>query len=313
MHAQNLADLRHFGAEPAEAEERQRLALEIEADGRLPHGAGLEAGVLVADAAGEFEHQADGERGGGIAERRRAADDDVPRLRGFEIDRGVAHAGRDQEFQVRQRLDHRARERGALAHGADDGEIFQRGDDVVRRAEVVVEYGDVDIARDLRPVGHGQRDVLIVVENGAAQRHVVPRLHSGAPRQRRQESTAAAGACLAGHNGRPNNSNGLGLSLVMPALVAGIHVSGAVPTQRRGWPGQSGHDERVGPARLHVTLEDDGEIVRHRRSGRARSRMTSPAISGRARAYSAVPAGKGRTLARSSAAARGRHLRNDAT
>ena len=42
-------------------------------------------------------------------------------------------AGGDEELEVRQLLDHGAREGGALAHGADDVEALQRLDDVVLR------------------------------------------------------------------------------------------------------------------------------------------------------------------------------------
>ena len=59
--------------------------------------------------------------------------------------------------------------RRALAHGADDLEALQRLDDVVLRAEVLVEHLDVEVALDLRPVGHREGHVLIVVEDRAAQ------------------------------------------------------------------------------------------------------------------------------------------------
>ena len=39
------------------------------------------------------------------------------------------------------------------------------------RAEMFVEHLDLHVALDLRPVGKSQRDVLIIVENCAAQRH----------------------------------------------------------------------------------------------------------------------------------------------
>ncbi len=38
-------------------------------------------------------------------------------------------------------------------------------DDGGRVADVVIEHGDRGAAGDLRPVGHGQRDVLVVVED----------------------------------------------------------------------------------------------------------------------------------------------------
>ena len=93
------------------------------------------------------------------------------RLGGIEVDRGIAHSGGDEELQIGQRLDHRARKDGALAHGADDGKALQRRDDLVLRAEMFIEHPDLHVALDLRPIGKSERDVLIIVENCAAQRH----------------------------------------------------------------------------------------------------------------------------------------------
>src|SRR5260221_3009078 len=58
-HAERLADLAHFGAELAEAEQAERLAAELDAERRLPRHAGLHAIILVADLARELEHDAD--------------------------------------------------------------------------------------------------------------------------------------------------------------------------------------------------------------------------------------------------------------
>ena len=137
----------------------------------LPGRAGVHAGVLVTDVAGQFEHQADGDAGGWAAERAGAADRDAAGLRCLGVDRGIAHAGGDQELQVGQGVDDLLREAGALAHGDDDLEALQRRDDLVRAAEMLVEDLEFDIALDLRPVGDLEHDVLIVVENCAANRH----------------------------------------------------------------------------------------------------------------------------------------------
>ena len=127
--------------------------------------------VLVADVAGQLEHQADGDAGGRAAERAGAADHDAARLRRLGVDRGVAHAGGDQELEIGQRLDHLARKAGALAHGDDDLEVLERRDDLIGPAEMLVEDLDIDVALDLGPVGDLEHDVLIVVENCAANRH----------------------------------------------------------------------------------------------------------------------------------------------
>ncbi len=124
--------------------------------------------VFVADMAGQFEHQPDGDAGGRAAERGGAADGDAACLRRLGIDRGVAHAGGDQEFEIGQRVDNLFRETGPLAHGDDDLEALQRGDDLVGPAEMFIEHLELDLAFDFRPVGDFEDDILIVVENCAA-------------------------------------------------------------------------------------------------------------------------------------------------
>src|SRR5260370_37208985 len=58
-HAERLADLAHFGAELAEAEQAERLAAKLDAERRLPRHTGLHAVVLVADLARGPDHEAD--------------------------------------------------------------------------------------------------------------------------------------------------------------------------------------------------------------------------------------------------------------
>ena len=114
----------------------------------LPGRAGLETRVLVTDVTREFEHQSGGDGRGGIAEARRAANDDTLRFGSFEIDRGIAHAGGDQKFEIGQGFDHGPRKGGALAHGADNGIVFERRYDLVRGAKVFIERLDLDVACD---------------------------------------------------------------------------------------------------------------------------------------------------------------------
>jgi hypothetical protein len=85
-----------------------------------------------------------------------------------QIDRGVAHAGGDQELQLGELIEHRARKRRALAHCQDDFEILQRADGGLRRGKWLVEDGDVDAILDLGPVREFQRDIEIVIENCTA-------------------------------------------------------------------------------------------------------------------------------------------------
>ena len=163
--------MRGAGAELAQPKHAKRHAFEVRADGDLPLVAGVQTRVLVADVAGQFEHQPDGDSGGRAAERAGAADRDAARLGRLGIDRGVAHAGGDEELQVGERVDHGFRKAGPLAHGDDDLEALQRLDDVIRAAEMLVEDLELDVTLDLGPIGDLEDDVLVIVENCAANRH----------------------------------------------------------------------------------------------------------------------------------------------
>jgi hypothetical protein len=68
---------------------------------------------------------------------------------------------------------------------AGDGKVRKRRDHVVRAAEMLVEHLDLDIAFDFRPVGQSERDVLIIVENCAAERHVALNVIPGRREKRR--------------------------------------------------------------------------------------------------------------------------------
>ena len=171
LHAERLGDVGGSRAELAEAEDAKRHAVEIGADGGLPGGAGVQPRILVTDVPRQFEHEADGDAGGRAAERARAADHDAARLRRLGIDRGIAHAGGDQELEVGQGLDHLLGEAGPLAHGDDDVEALERRDHFVGSAEMFIEDFNVHVAFDRRPVGDLEDDILIIVENCAANRH----------------------------------------------------------------------------------------------------------------------------------------------
>src|SRR5437667_172426 len=79
--------------------------------------------------------------------------DDAALVGGGDVDRRVAQAGGDEELELGQLLDHATWEGGALAHRADDLEALQRLDDLVLAVDVRVENLDVEVARNLRPVG----------------------------------------------------------------------------------------------------------------------------------------------------------------
>src|SRR6516162_8649638 len=168
LHPECLRDAGRAGAELAKPNDAEREAFEVEPYGALPGSPGLQAGILIADAPGELEHEADGNARGGISRGRGAAHDDAMLPGRGDVDRGIAHAGGDQELEIGQLLDHSAGESGALAHGTDDLEALQRLDDVLLAAEVLVEDLAVELGSDFRPVGRFEGDVLIIVENRAA-------------------------------------------------------------------------------------------------------------------------------------------------
>src|SRR3954471_22497566 len=84
LHAERLGDVRDAGAQLAEPDDAERLALEVEADRALPQLARLHARILMPNPPSELEHQADRDASGRTADRRRSAHYNVARLGGFE-------------------------------------------------------------------------------------------------------------------------------------------------------------------------------------------------------------------------------------
>jgi hypothetical protein len=165
----------------------QRPAADFLSERGLQWLTGFHSGVFETDLARQFEHQADRQRGGRIAEHAGAADQDAALLGSLDVEGGVMHRRRDEQLQLWQPLQRLATKQRAFPHRADDIEIGQRPDDIVGCAEVPIEYGHVHLAAQSRPVGHFESDVLVVVKNSATQCHVMASLrHAGACRQRIQ-------------------------------------------------------------------------------------------------------------------------------
>ena len=120
----------------------------------------------MADLARQFEHQAERQLRGRMAERLRSAHRNVPLCGRADVDGRIAHARRDDQLQVRQRIDDVGAEQRAFAHQADHCTIFKRRDDLVRPAESLVIDAELDVALDTGPIGHRFGHVLIVVEDG---------------------------------------------------------------------------------------------------------------------------------------------------
>src|SRR4051795_4934448 len=130
VHLEGAADPGDPLPQPAEAEHPEPGAGEVGADGLLP-AAGTDGEVLLRDVPGDGEDQRPGELGGAGGVRAGAADGDAELPRGADVDGDVARAGGDQQPQVRQPLEDVAREGRALAHGDDDVERLQPGDERV--------------------------------------------------------------------------------------------------------------------------------------------------------------------------------------
>src|SRR6202048_2154615 len=146
LHSERLRNAGSAGAELAQPENPERQSFEVKPDGALPGYAGLHARILVSDAPAELQHPPDGNAARRTADCRRAAHHDAALPRGRNIDGSIARAGRDQELEMRQLLDHRAGKARALPHGADDLKPLQRLDDPVLGSEMRVENLDVEVA-----------------------------------------------------------------------------------------------------------------------------------------------------------------------
>lgn len=63
------------------------------------------------------------------------------------------------------------RRRGAFAHRDEDLAVADSFRNLLLGREVALQRPHFDIPSEGRPVRHGQRDILVVVEYGTVQRH----------------------------------------------------------------------------------------------------------------------------------------------
>jgi hypothetical protein len=164
VHPERRADLRDPAADPPQPQHAQRRAAELPADGGLP-AAVAHRYRLVDDPAGGRQDQRPGELDGRLQVAAGAADVDAAFFGGRDVDGGVEGPGRRDHLQSGQPLDDAARQRCALPHHAHHIEGLESLDHRIRVAEVIVEHGDRRPVCHLRPVGHGQCDVLVIVED----------------------------------------------------------------------------------------------------------------------------------------------------
>src|SRR5205814_6347724 len=151
------------------------------ADTRLP-AAMTHKGVICRDASRRAEDEAPGELGRILvtaAGSAGAAHRDAAVAERRHVERGVAHAGRDQQFQLWQALNYASRERGALAHRRDNLAVGERAHDIIGIGERKALHGDLDAAgAHRRPIRHIERDALIIIEN-AEPHDVTPETRMG--------------------------------------------------------------------------------------------------------------------------------------
>ena len=130
--------------------------------------------MLVRDVASERQNESQGQLGSRMGEHAGAANEDAAIGRRLHIDRGVAHAGGDEELKLRQALEQRPWERRALAHGDEDLIILEPCRGGIDAAQRRIEHIDRDLGFQARPIRHGERDILIIVENGKPLHAIAP-------------------------------------------------------------------------------------------------------------------------------------------
>ena len=167
VHAERLADAGDLGAQPSEPDDAERLAVQSDADGRLPRAA-AHGRRLLRDLPRERQDQTPRELDRRRRQRARArhrhalaaaASTSMAALRRPVVTSSFSEGRREQG----------ARKRRALAHGDDDVEGPQAFRDGVCRAERLMKRLDGHTGAQARPISHRQGDVLVVVENRDAR------------------------------------------------------------------------------------------------------------------------------------------------
>lgn len=164
VHAEGRPDPRHPAADPAQPEHTQYRAAQLATDRRLP-AAGAHRERFVDDPAGGGQDQRPGQLDGRLDVAACRADVDAAFFGRRDVDGRVERPGGCDHLQSRQTLDDAARQGRSLPHHAHHVERRQPFDDGVGVGDVIGEDGDLRTRGHLRPVGRGERDVLVVVED----------------------------------------------------------------------------------------------------------------------------------------------------
>ncbi len=177
VHVERATDGGHELADVADADDAERRPAQTVPDAALPAAAGMELGILARDVAYGRENQRPRELACRAGPAARPAYGHAALGGGGEIDRRIAHAGRHEQSKLGQRREQRAVERRSLAHRDDDLERRERLDKLRAIVDVIVQHGNIDAIGDRLPIGHRQRDALVIIEDRAVQRR--GKVHNG--------------------------------------------------------------------------------------------------------------------------------------
>ena len=174
VHAERGADPRHFAAQAPQPEQAEILARELEAKRGLPFAV-LPLGVVLGDdVAHAGQDQAPGQFRRAHAFEIGAAELDAVIGGGGLVDRGVAPPRGDQQFEIGQALEQRARKRRALAHQHHALEGVQPLRQRVEIEDVVGEGLHRRVGIEAFPIGEAHGALLIIVEQGNAHHVEAP-------------------------------------------------------------------------------------------------------------------------------------------
>src|SRR6202051_1087806 len=148
----------------------QGLSAEISADCLLP-AAGSYRVALRHNVSRGGQDQRPGKFDGGVRAIPRVNYCDPTVAGGSDIDRRVSSSRRGNELEIGKTLNDAARQRGALAHDANDIKGEQPLNHGLRIGDVVLKYGDVCAMAEYRPIGTLKRRILVIVQNS----NLVPR------------------------------------------------------------------------------------------------------------------------------------------
>jgi uncharacterized protein YjbJ (UPF0337 family) len=164
VHAERHTDACHSRADSAQTQYAQNGATQLQADRRLP-AAGAHRKTLIDDPSARREDQRPGQLDRRLHITAGRADVNTVVLGSRHVDRRIERPRGGDHLQPWQPLDHAPRQRRALAHHAYHVKRRQALDQVALIGDVIVEDRDLCARGHVGPVGHAQRDVLIVVED----------------------------------------------------------------------------------------------------------------------------------------------------